>query len=233
MKPVRIRARAGGLIGALMRISDLSRQTGVPIATIKFYLREGLLPPGTPTGRNQADYGEAHLRRLRLIRTFAGIGQLDLSSIRQLVRSIEDDGLSLSDLYAVVNRTVWPVVPEPADAALAKACRDDVDEFLGRIGWQVDIDAPGYGRLSAALVALRALGCECGIDFFTPYADAAQRLMEQELDLLPAEVRGSDRAAAVVRTILLEIALAAMGRMAQEHLLARRLSPPAPQAEVA
>lgn len=28
-----------------MRIGDLAKTTGVPVATLKFYLREGLLPP--------------------------------------------------------------------------------------------------------------------------------------------------------------------------------------------
>jgi DNA-binding transcriptional MerR regulator len=29
-----------------MRMSDLSRSSGVSVTTIKYYLREGLLPPG-------------------------------------------------------------------------------------------------------------------------------------------------------------------------------------------
>src|SRR2546429_1914232 len=53
--------------GGSVRISDLSRQTGVPTATIKFYLREHLLPPGAMTARNQADYGSEHLRRVRVL----------------------------------------------------------------------------------------------------------------------------------------------------------------------
>ncbi|WP_346281659.1 MerR family DNA-binding transcriptional regulator, partial [Pseudonocardia sp.] len=32
-----------------MRMAELSARTGVPIPTIKFYLREGLLPPGERT----------------------------------------------------------------------------------------------------------------------------------------------------------------------------------------
>ena len=40
-------------------MAELSRtQRRRRIATIKYYLREGLLPPGTATGRNQADYPE-------------------------------------------------------------------------------------------------------------------------------------------------------------------------------
>ena len=29
-----------------MRLAELSERSGVPTATIKYYLREGLLPPG-------------------------------------------------------------------------------------------------------------------------------------------------------------------------------------------
>jgi len=36
-------------------MSALSRTTGVPVAAVKYYLREGLLPPGAPTGVNQAE----------------------------------------------------------------------------------------------------------------------------------------------------------------------------------
>jgi DNA-binding transcriptional MerR regulator len=53
----------------LYKISDLSRQTGVPTATIKFYLREGLLPPATvKTGRNMAYYDHSFVDRIRFIK---------------------------------------------------------------------------------------------------------------------------------------------------------------------
>ena len=37
-----------------MRISELSTASGVPVPTLKFYLREGLLPPGDAIAVNQA-----------------------------------------------------------------------------------------------------------------------------------------------------------------------------------
>ena len=37
-----------------MRIAELSQTTGVPVPTIKYYLREGLLPAGELTSPNQA-----------------------------------------------------------------------------------------------------------------------------------------------------------------------------------
>ena len=41
-----------------MLMAELSRSSGVPVATIKDYLREGLLPPGTATSATRAEYGE-------------------------------------------------------------------------------------------------------------------------------------------------------------------------------
>ncbi|MER7007245.1 MerR family transcriptional regulator [Dactylosporangium sp. NPDC000555] len=201
-----------------MRISDLSRGTGVPVATIKFYLREQLLQPGRPTARNQAEYGEAHLRRLRLIRAFTNIGGLDLSSVRLLIGAIEDDRLALPALYGVVNRTTLP--EEGLDATTAesiRAERDEVNTLVKELGWHVDDDAPGRAWLALVLAALRSLGCHCGTDFFIPYAEAAERLAVRELSLLEPEEADAERAAAVIRMVLLEVAMSSMRRMALEH----------------
>ena len=52
---------------ATIRISELSRRSGVPVPTIKFYIREGILSRGESTAPNQARYSEEHLNRLALI----------------------------------------------------------------------------------------------------------------------------------------------------------------------
>jgi len=57
-----------------MRISQLSQASGVPVATIKYYLREGLLHDGRLTSATQAQYDETHLARLRLVRALLGAG---------------------------------------------------------------------------------------------------------------------------------------------------------------
>jgi DNA-binding transcriptional MerR regulator len=58
-----------------MLMAELSRSSGVPVATIKYYLREGLLPPGAATSATRAEYDEAHLRRLRLTRALEDPGR--------------------------------------------------------------------------------------------------------------------------------------------------------------
>lgn len=207
-----------------MRISDLSRQTGVPVATIKFYLREGLLPKGTPTRRNQAEYGQEHLHRLGLIRALTTIGQLDLAAVRELLGAINDDRLTLRGLYEVADRALFPEQPALPEVGTTRSTRSDVTDFLQKLGWQVDPAAAA--RFTHVVATLRNLGCECEIDFFGPYAAAAEQLAVQELSLLPAGGAGADRAAAVVRTILLGSAIAIIRRMAQDHLLATQFAPP-------
>jgi DNA-binding transcriptional MerR regulator len=200
-----------------MRISDLSRQAGISIPTIKFYLREGLLPPGTPTGRNQAIYDEVHLRRIRLIRAFTTIGGLDLSLVSTLLEAIERPETKLSDLYTIVHNAGCDDHPTSADAPTVNAARADVDTFIDDIGWHVAPDSPARHRLSLALAALARLGCTSGTELLLPYAEACTALAQQETDLIPYEDTPAERAAAIVRTVLLEVCLAAVRRMAQQH----------------
>jgi DNA-binding transcriptional MerR regulator len=210
-----------------MRISELSRQSGVSVATIKFYLREGLLERGRPTGRNQAEYGPAHLARLRLVRVLVGFGQLSLSSVRDVLAAVDNHGLSLQGLCHVVNRVLFAEPTEPTGASEVDevgVARALVDEFVGSLGWQVDLDAPGRAVLAQALAALRRLGWDCDADIFLPYALAASELAAYERDRVPGRPAGLAGPAdtMVARTVIFEVALAALRGMAQEHLLVDR-----------
>ncbi|CAA9274079.1 MAG: Regulatory protein MerR, partial [uncultured Actinomycetospora sp.] len=74
-----------------MRVAELSRRTGVSVASIKYYLREGLLPPGERTSPNQASYGDDHVRRLRLVRALIDVGGLSVVGTRDVLAAIDDD----------------------------------------------------------------------------------------------------------------------------------------------
>ncbi|MDX2026822.1 MerR family transcriptional regulator, partial [Microcella sp.] len=45
-------------------MSELSATTGTPVPTLKFYLREGLLPAGERTSPNQSQYDDSHVERV-------------------------------------------------------------------------------------------------------------------------------------------------------------------------
>jgi DNA-binding transcriptional MerR regulator len=202
-----------------MRISNLSRQSGVSVATVKFYLREQLLPPGVATARNQAEYDETHLERLRLIKVLTGVGMMSLAAVREVLAAVDSNCLSPHDLARVVNRALAAEQPVGgADPGTLASASVSVDGFLDRVGWSIEADAPGRVTLVKVLAALGSLGWPCDAAIFTPYVDTAERLAVHELDTVPAD----SAAAAVARIVLFEVAFAVLRRMAYEHYLAIR-----------
>lgn len=67
-----------------MRMRDLEKASGVSRETIRFYIREGLLPEPDRTHRNSATYTDDHLARLLTIRRLRDERFLPLSVIRSL-----------------------------------------------------------------------------------------------------------------------------------------------------
>lgn len=65
------------------RIDDLARRSGVSVDTIRFYLREELLPPAEREGRVTL-FGPEHLTRLAQIRDLQA-RRFNLAAIRRLV----------------------------------------------------------------------------------------------------------------------------------------------------
>ena len=68
-----------------MRIDDLAQRTGLTVDTIRYYQREGLLPPAVRAGRAKL-YGPDHLARLAQIRELQG-RRFSLAAIRALLES--------------------------------------------------------------------------------------------------------------------------------------------------
>lgn len=214
-----------------MRISELSRVTGVPLPTVKYYLREGLLQPGTATAANQAEYGDEHVHRLRLVRALREVGDLGITEVRAVLEAAADERLSLHEVLGVAHHALGPRAdPAPPAPDLARA-RDDVDRLLAGLGWRVSPAAPARRLLADALVALRRLGRDVPAEVFAPYAEAADRLAASELGgVARADDREDAVEQAVVGTVVFEAALGALRRLAQEHHSALRLSEAPPGA---
>jgi DNA-binding transcriptional MerR regulator len=116
-----------------MRISEPSTASGVPIPTIKFYLREGLLSQGL-VAPNQAEYREEHLRRLRLIRALAEVGGIPLGTVREVLQAVDDPTLPMHEALGTAHQALGPDLGQEDDPAVAEA-RAEVDRFLEELGW--------------------------------------------------------------------------------------------------
>lgn len=200
-----------------LRVSELSAASGVSVPTIKYYLREGLLPAGLITAPRQAVYGAQHVRRLRLIRALAEVGGLPVAAIRQVLAAIDDHTLSTHHVMGVAHRAAAPVAQARASPEL-DAARVSVDEFLDGLDWQLSEDAPARVELAHALATLRGLGWDVDARVFDRYAELADRLAAWELERTPQHAdRHTTAEAVVVGTVVFGAALQALRRLAQEH----------------
>jgi DNA-binding transcriptional MerR regulator len=118
---------------------DLTRETGLPRETIHFYIAQGLVPPGTKTGRNTAEYGHEHLVRLQRIRDLQARHFLPLRAIKALLEdevaaenlTPEQEALlarvraTLPDLERVTKKTVTV-----AEALGGRVTAAEIDELV-------------------------------------------------------------------------------------------------------
>ena len=216
-----------------MLMAELSRSSGVPIATIKYYLREGLLPPGAATSATRAEYGEAHLRRLRLIRALLEIGEVPVAAIGEILAVVDDESASLHVMLGAVQYELGPhpALPAEADQDWQAAC-GEADALIADLGWVVAPGAPARTLLVAALAALRRTRSAPPGPGLRAYAEAMASLAAAEVASLDSGNRdvpgGASRVvlaeSAVVGMVLYERILVAVHRLAQEDASSRRFA---------
>src|SRR5438093_343383 len=86
-----------------MRISELSRRSGVPVATIKYYRREGLLPEGRALSRLGTDYTADDL--IPYARLATSTADLDFAQLEGI-----EDQIALAERAVVLSVLFEPVV---------------------------------------------------------------------------------------------------------------------------
>uniref|UniRef100_A0AAU2JKC2 MerR family transcriptional regulator n=1 Tax=Streptomyces sp. NBC_00049 TaxID=2903617 RepID=A0AAU2JKC2_9ACTN len=212
-----------------MRLAELSERSGVAIATIKYYLREGLLQPGRRVSATTADYDDEHLRRLRLVRALIQVGQVPVATVREVLRHVDDDSLGRT---IRMGAALWalPREPEPAeeddDEAMVTA-RGEVDRLLETVGWSTARElgslSPVHRSLVVAVATLTRLGYPWDAALMEPYARLMHQAAMRDLDFVetyPSEAEKVETA--VAAAILFEPVLKALHRLAQEEESARR-----------
>lgn len=198
-----------------MRISELAAQTGVPVATLKYYLREGLVPAGESQGATRASYGEEHVARVRLVRALVTVGGLGIEQVREVVQALDDPPSTRHELLGAAHRALAPaaIPPQAADEPLVAA-----------LGWPVQPGSVASRQVTAALANARAAGWEVSERAFRAWARGA--LVQARADvsarlgtLTPSEALEY----AILGTALTDPVLTALRRLAQEAVSAERL----------
>ena len=203
-----------------MKISELSERSGTPIPTIKYYIREDLLPGGTARARNQAEYDERHLARLELIRSLREVAHLGIPTIGKILDAV--DGVSAGSggtpHLAIALRALSPAltIGRGMEAKFAEA-EKRADALVAKLGWQITRDSAGRADLVRALVGIgRYWPSQLSHPQLTEYGRIAERLARLEIpdDWNPIGVPGDTLRYAVLGTVLFEPLLLALRRMA-------------------
>lgn len=85
------RARPTAPAEAPYRIKDLCALTGVSREAVRFYIKEGLLPPAKKTAHNMGWYSDRHVELLGMIQTLQSERFLPLKAIRRLLQGGDED----------------------------------------------------------------------------------------------------------------------------------------------
>jgi DNA-binding transcriptional MerR regulator len=201
-----------------MQISELSARTGVPVATLKFYLRERLLMPGVVLSATRADYGEEHVRRVGVVRALTDVVGISVQQAREIFRLFDSPP---SDLFDSLGQAIGQLPPRSAPTA------DDYPRaraVLERLGWMYDPRYAAVPQLEQALAGAESAGLPLSDERLAAYAPAIRQIAEYDIAQVPADP-GRAIEYSVLGTALYEPVIVALRRLAHQDAAAARLAP--------
>ena len=221
----------------MLRMGELARASGVSAATIKHYLREGLLPEPMKTSRNMAYYPAEFVDRIRMIKQLQEERYMPLRVIKDLLEEDPDRAKALIELGDRLLEHALASESERVSAAQVGSRYDVPKDVLGRLA-ELEVLTPdkrGYSpsdvRIIEAISRFRAGGYEERIGFTVydtlRYKESMADLVRQEVDVLMDRLAGEmdpDQAMALIEagTQPLNDLLAAMHTKALVAELERR-----------
>jgi DNA-binding transcriptional MerR regulator len=184
----------------MLRMGELARASGVSAATIKHYLREGLLPEPVKTSRNMAYYPADFVERIRMIKQLQEERYMPLRVIKDLLEEDPDRARALIELG---DRLLEHALAGESERVSAADVRDRYDlpqDVLDRLA-ELEVLSPdqdGYSpsdvRIIEAISRFRAGGYEERIGFTVydtlRYKQSMAGLVRQEVDVLMERLAG-------------------------------------------
>lgn len=184
-----------------MKMKELENETGIGRETIRFYIREGLLPEPNRPKRNVASYGPQHVTRLKLIKRLQQERFLPLSVIKTIVRAENDNPATGFEALIGMESRLGTLLSEPrqlSPKSLAEASADtkiDIGEIreiaaLGLIAIEERPDGewltPRNARVLELIAESRAAGyteegASYTIEDFRIYAQVAEVIARREV----------------------------------------------------
>ncbi len=184
----------------LLRVGELAQASGVPVPTIKHYLREGLLPEPVKTSRNMAYYPPEFVDRIRLIKRLQEERFMPLKAIKGVLDEGPERATAMLELEDRILDLA--LVGERARTGAAEVRRryGVPKEVLDRLA-ALEVLTPnsrGYSpsdvTIIEAISRFRAGGYDEEIGFTVydtlRYKTALEELVSQEVDMVMNRLAG-------------------------------------------
>jgi DNA-binding transcriptional MerR regulator len=179
---------------------ELAEASGVPVPTIKHYLREGLLPEPVKTSRNMAYYPPEFVDRIRLIKRLQEERFLPLKAIKNVLDSGPDRAEAMLELGDQILDRALAGERSRTSAAEVRKRYGVPKEVLDRLA-EIGVLTPNSRGYSASDVTIieaisrfRAGGYDEQIGFTVydtlRYKAALEELVRQEVDVVMERLAG-------------------------------------------
>jgi DNA-binding transcriptional MerR regulator len=184
----------------LLRIGELAEASGVPVPTIKHYLREGLLPEPVKTSRNMAYYPAEFVDRIKLIKQLQEERFMPLRAIRSVLDEDPDRARALVELEDRILDRALAGERTRTGAAEVRERYGVPKEVLDRLA-ELDVLSPnsrGYSpsdvKIIEAISRFRAGGYDEEIGFTVydtlRYKRALEELVREEVEVVMERLAG-------------------------------------------
>jgi DNA-binding transcriptional MerR regulator len=196
----------------LLKISELAERSDVSVGTIKYYLREGLLPEPVKTSRNMAYYPDEFVDRIRLIKQLQEERFMPLRVIKSMLDEEPERARALVELEdRILEYALKGEEQTRVSAAEVKRRYGIPQEVLNRLA-ELGVLTPssrGYSasdvRILEAISLFRAGGYSEQIGFTVydtvRYKKALEELVREELRVITERLAGEKSPEEVVELL--------------------------------
>jgi DNA-binding transcriptional MerR regulator len=187
----------------LLKISELAERSGVPVATIRHYLREELLPEPVKTSRNMAYYPPEFVERIRLIKQLQEERFMPLRVIRELLEREDTGPERLRAMIELEDQILERALEGERARIPAAEVRDRYDLPQGVLDRLAELgvlspDTVGYSpsdvTIIEAITRFRAGGYDERLGFTVydtlRYKQALEPLVAEEVEVLTQRLAG-------------------------------------------
>src|ERR1700712_4639551 len=207
-----------------MRMAELRTESGVPVATIKYSLREGLLAPGERTSPNQARYGNAHIRQLKLIRALMDVGGLSVSEVGAVLEAVKKEKPTHDLLGVATHGLKMPKVTVDAEGRAWAMAR--IEAMAAEHDWEIKPGDEVVEALVGVLCTFHELDRVQFLDGLDHYARLAAEMVEKDLALVAAMPdTESIVETAVIGTVLGEALFSVLRRLGHQNASRKAFTP--------